>query len=60
MTPDQVIKEAIEKIAKSRHDAFMLGALGTLKEAGATNEEAMGLVKKHLALAKVAALRTAK
>ena len=45
MTPDQVIKEAIEKIARTRYDAFLLGALGTFKEAGATDEEAMELVK---------------
>jgi len=52
MTPDQVIKEAIEKIARTRYDAFLLGALGTFKEAGATDEEAMGLVKHGNALVK--------
>ena len=60
MNPDQVIKTAIEKIAAARHDAFVLGAFRMFKEAGATDEQAAGLVKKHMALAKVAALKAAK
>lgn len=60
MTPDDVIKEALDKFAAARHDAFVLGAFQTLKQAGATDEEATQLVKKHMALAKVAALKAAK
>lgn len=56
MTPDEVIKEAIEKLEAAQHDAFVLGAYQTLKEAGATDEEAKGLIKKHMALAKVASV----
>lgn len=60
MNPDQIIKEAIEKLAAAQHDAFVLGAYRTFKQAGATDEQATGLVKKHMALAKVAALKAAK
>lgn len=60
MNPDQVIKEAIEKLDIARRDTFILGAFRTFKEAGATDEEAAKLVKKHMALAKVAALKAAK
>lgn len=52
MTPDQVIKEAIETLAAAQHDAFVLGAYQTLKEAGATDEEATELMKLGTGLAR--------
>lgn len=45
MTPDEVIKEAIEKLEAAQHDAFVLGAYQTFKEAGATDEEAQQFIK---------------
>jgi hypothetical protein len=49
MTPDQVVKNATEKLAVAQRDAFTLGALKTLKAAGATDEEAMGIIKRAYA-----------
>lgn len=46
MNADDVIKEATEKLAAVRREAFTLGALGVLKDAGIPDGDAVGILKE--------------